>query len=81
VSTPSDPLSKREVEVVRLVVEGLSDAEIAGMLHVSLGTAKAHVANARRKLGARSRTQLAVLALRHRIVPLDPSEGGAGRHE
>lgn len=76
-----DPLSKREIEVVGLVVEGLSDGEIAGTLHVSLGTAKARVVNARRKLGARSRTHLAVLALRHRIVPLDPSGDAAERHE
>jgi DNA-binding NarL/FixJ family response regulator len=72
VTAAPDPLSKREVEVVHLVVEGLSDEQIAGRLHISRGTAKTHVANARRKLGARSRTQLAAFALRHRIVPLSP---------
>lgn len=73
-TTPPESLSTREVEVVELVVRGLSNEEIACRLHVALGTAKAHVATARRKLDARSRTHLAVLALRHRIVALDPPD-------
>jgi DNA-binding NarL/FixJ family response regulator len=46
-------------------------------LHVSSSTVQAHVANAMRKLGASSRTQLAVRALREGIVPLHP-EGERG---
>lgn len=73
-TAPPEFLSKREVEVVELVVRGLSNEEIACRLHVALGTAKAHVASARRKLGARSRTHLAVLALQHGVVPLHPPD-------
>jgi DNA-binding NarL/FixJ family response regulator len=75
VRTPPKPLTKREVEVIHLLVEGLSNEEIAQRLHVSRGTAKAHVANADHKLGAHSRTHLAVMALRRSIVPLHPPNG------
>lgn len=64
-------LSAREFEVVRLVAEGLTDAEIAGVIGITERTARAHVAAARSKLQARSRTHLAVLALRQRLIPLD----------
>ena len=70
----SHTLSEREVDVVRLVVEGLTNREIALELHVSTRTAEAHVATAMRKLQARSRTRLAVLALREGIVPLHPAD-------
>ncbi|MBV9212717.1 MAG: response regulator transcription factor [Actinobacteria bacterium] len=67
-------LSRRELEVVELVVEGLTNEEIAKRLHLSHRTAQAHVAAAMRKLGARSRTQLAVFALRAALIPLDPGK-------
>jgi DNA-binding NarL/FixJ family response regulator len=66
-----EPLTSRELEVVRLIVDGLTNAEIAGALGITERTVQAHVAAARRKLEARSRTQLAVFALRLRLVPLD----------
>jgi len=66
------PLSGREVAVVRLVVEGLTNRAIATELHVSTSTVQAHVSSGMRKLDARSRTQLAVRALRAGIVPLHP---------
>jgi DNA-binding CsgD family transcriptional regulator len=65
-------LSARELEVVRLVVDGLTDQEIGRRLAITERTAQAHVVAARTKLRARSRTHLAVLALRTGIVPLDP---------
>jgi two-component system, NarL family, response regulator LiaR len=65
-------LSARELEVVQLVVDGLTNVEIASALQITERTAQAHVAAARAKLTARSRTQLAVFALRQRLVPLDP---------
>ena len=68
----SPTLSPRELEVVTLVVEGRTNHEIAANLHVSLRTAQAHVAASMRKLGAKSRTQLAVTALRRGLVPLHP---------
>jgi DNA-binding NarL/FixJ family response regulator len=61
--------------VVRLVVEGLTNLEIAGRLNITERTVQAHVTAARAKLVARSRTQLAVVALRRGIVPLEPFDG------
>lgn len=68
------PLTGREVEVVALVVEGDSNADIAEALNLSIRTVQSHVANAMTKLDARSRTHLAVLALRAGIVPLHPGD-------
>jgi DNA-binding NarL/FixJ family response regulator len=65
-------LTARELSVVELVVEGLTDAEIGHRVHLSERTVHGHVANARRKVSARSRTHLAVIALRTGIVPLHP---------
>jgi DNA-binding NarL/FixJ family response regulator len=68
-----DPaLSPRELDVVRLIVDGLGNQEIADRLGVSRRTIHAHVANLMRKTNTRTRTQLAVHALRAGIVPLDP---------
>lgn len=58
-------LSKREIEVTRLVGRGATNAEIAGELYISEGTAKNNVSKILRKLGLRDRTQLALYAARH----------------
>ncbi|MEW6583033.1 MAG: helix-turn-helix transcriptional regulator [Actinomycetota bacterium] len=68
-------LSARELEVLRLVAEAHTNAEIAFALNISVRTAQAHVASAMSKLGARSRTHLAVIALRRGLAPLDPPDG------
>ena len=57
-----DELTEREQEVLSLVAHGLSNAELAETLHVSLPTAKTHVSRILTKLGARDRTQLVILA-------------------
>lgn len=57
-----DALTEREREVLALVAHGLSNAELAEALHVSVPTAKTHVSRVLTKLGARDRTQLVVIA-------------------
>lgn len=52
-----EPLSEREIEVLRLVAAGLSNRQIADRLVLSLGTVKSHIHNIYGKLDARSRTQ------------------------
>ncbi|MGV9776535.1 response regulator [Streptosporangium sp. NPDC003464] len=55
-------VTRREREVLTLVGRGLSNAEIAARLHISPGTAKAHVASLLTKLDARDRIQLVIMA-------------------
>jgi LuxR family maltose regulon positive regulatory protein len=52
-----EPLSERELEVLRLVAEGLTNREIAARLYLSLNTVKGHTRNIYGKLGVHSRTQ------------------------
>lgn len=52
----SEPLSERELEVLRLIASGMSNAEISRALFVSLATVKKHINNIYRKLGTHSRT-------------------------
>jgi len=52
-----EPLSERELDVLRLIAEGLSNQEIARRLHLSLSTVKWHTGNIYGKLGVKNRTQ------------------------
>lgn len=63
-----EALSPRELEVLKLIVDGLSNQEIADKLIISLATAKTHVRNILNKLAVDDRTQAAVHAMRRRLV-------------
>jgi two-component system, NarL family, response regulator LiaR len=67
-STLAAPLSEREREVLQLIANGFSNAEIAQKLHLSEGTVRNYVSALFAKLGVSDRTQAAVLALRYGIV-------------
>jgi DNA-binding NarL/FixJ family response regulator len=61
---PIEELSSRELEVLRLIAQGMENAEIAEALHISPRTAKNHVSNILSKLGVPSRVQAAIHAVR-----------------
>jgi NarL family two-component system response regulator LiaR len=67
---PED-LTERELEVLRLVAEGLNNREIADKLVISAKTVKTHVSNILGKLHLEDRTQAAIYALRHGLAPDD----------
>ena len=59
---PREPLTAREEEVLVTVARGRTNAEIADELHISLSTAKSHLASLMSKLGARNRVEIAMWA-------------------
>lgn len=67
-TTIADTLSQRELDVLRLLARGLSNAEIAQRLHLTEGTVRNYVSGVLTKLEVSDRTQAAVLALRHGLV-------------
>lgn len=61
----TDKLTAREVDVLHLLAQGFTNADIAGRLYLSEGTVRNHVSAILAKLDVADRTQAAVLALRH----------------
>lgn len=66
-----EPLTPRELEVLRLISQGLSNKEIAAKIFVAEWTVRTHVSNVLSKLHLASRTQAALYALRSGIASLD----------
>ncbi len=67
-ASPPDDLTERELEVVALVAQGLSNREIAEAFVISEKTVKTHIGHILAKLGLKDRTQLAIYALKHGLA-------------
>ncbi len=64
----TEPLTARELDILRLLSQGLSNREIAEKLYLTEGTVKNHVTNVLGKLGVRDRTQAALKAKELRLL-------------
>lgn len=73
----SGELTRRELEILRHVAEGRSNAELAKELWVTEQTVKFHLSNIYRKLGVRNRTQASLWAQRHRLSPRNTESSAA----
>lgn len=72
------PLTERELEILRKISDGLTNAEIGYTLGISAQTVKNHVTSILRKLAVNDRTQAVVTALRHGWLSIDePASSGA----
>jgi NarL family two-component system response regulator LiaR len=68
---PTEPLTDREIEVLRLIARGFSNEKIAQTLFISDATVRTHVSNILSKLNLTNRTQAALYALREGLASLD----------
>lgn len=73
---PPDGLSEREVDVLRLIALGHTNAEIAAKLYLSVRTVETHRAHIQQKLGLNSRAELVGYALRLGLIETGPHPGG-----
>lgn len=67
-AAPLQDLTTRELDIIRLVAQGLSNHEIAQSLVISEKTVKTHVSHVLGKLGLEDRTQLAIYAIKHGLA-------------
>jgi two-component system, NarL family, response regulator LiaR len=72
---PLRQLTPRETDVLKALAQGRSNREIARTLSVTEETVKSHVSSILAKLGLADRTQAAIFALQHHLVPLDQALG------
>jgi DNA-binding NarL/FixJ family response regulator len=66
----AEELTPRELEVLEMVSEGLSNKEIAALLNISIHTAKFHISSILGKLGASSRAEAASIGLRNGLITI-----------
>jgi DNA-binding NarL/FixJ family response regulator len=63
-----NPLTEQELDVLKMMVDGKSNFDIAQELYITIGTVKTHVCHILAKLNVSDRTQAVVLALRYGLV-------------
>ncbi len=68
---PSEPLTDREIEVLRLIARGMSNEQIGAQLEISEATVRTHISHILGKLNLANRTQAALYALRQGLASLD----------
>lgn len=73
-SSESAPISERERDILRLVAMGATNQQIANQLNISINTVKVHLRNIFEKIGAASRTEATVYAIRQGLVQLEAQQ-------
>jgi NarL family two-component system response regulator LiaR len=68
---PTEPLTAREIEVLKVLALGLSNEQIAGRLYISEATVRTHVSNILAKLRLVNRTQAALYALKEGLISVE----------
>jgi len=66
----TNELTRREIEVLRMIAAGSSNKEIASVLNISERTVKNHISNIFKKIDVSDRTQAAVFAIKNDIIKL-----------
>ena len=66
----TNELTRREIEVLRMIAAGSSNKEIASVLNISERTVKNHISNIFKKIDVSDRTQAAVFAIKNDIITL-----------
>lgn len=66
--TNAPKLTERELDVLRGIADGLTNAEIGQRLNVSYETVKSYINRLRTKLGVRTKTAIAVYAVKHKLL-------------
>jgi DNA-binding NarL/FixJ family response regulator len=68
ITLPTSPLSGQQLRVVELLADGLSDEAIAAEMRIGVRTVRRHMDEAKSKMLAVNRVQLAVQAIRHNVI-------------